>query len=247
MYQFCMDKGKWGNGRGIKIAHIDSGINEWHPHIGKVAGGIAFEVTDQGKIVLEESFQDGLGHGTAVAGVIKEQVPEAELWAVKIFHERLTTYIEVLCVAIEWCIEQKMDIINLSLGVNQDIAAFRHICEQANEAGIFIVSACDEQNGLYWPGYYPSIYAVRSAKHGRSGVFHFSPDEPIAFQTVGVPRSLEGPLQKFNYQGHSFAAAHVTGMMAKVKEKYSEIKTVSEMNQLFIKLSEQQTVHQKSI
>ncbi|WP_338754298.1 S8 family serine peptidase [Bacillus sp. FJAT-52991] len=247
MYPFSMDEEEWGNGQGIKIAHIDSGINEWHPHIGKVTGGIAFRVNDVGKIVMEESFQDDLGHGTAVAGVIKGQAPEAELWAVKIFHDRLTTYIEVLCAAIEWCLEQRMDIINLSLGVNQDIPAFRHICEQANEAGILIVSACDEQNGLYWPGYYHSVYAVRSAKSGRRGVFHFSPNDPIHFQTAGVPRELEGPLQKFNYQGHSFAAAHVTGVIAKVKEKYPEARTISEMNQLFIKLSEQQAVQERSI
>ncbi len=242
MYQLCMDEGKWGNGQGIKIAHIDSGINEWHPHIGKVNGGIAFRVNDAGKIVSEEEFQDKLGHGTAVAGVIKEQVPEAELWAVKIFHDRLTTYIEVLCTAIEWCIEQKIDLINLSLGVNKDIPTFQHICHQANEAGIIIVSACDEQNNLYWPGHYPSVYGVCSAKSGRRGVFQFSPNEPVSFQTIGVPRNLEGPLQKFNYQGHSFAAAHVTGMIAKIKEKYPKVRTIAEMDDLLIKLGKQHAV-----
>lgn len=210
---------KWGKGNGLKIAHIDSGINEWHPHIGKVAGGVAFKVGNDGKIVIEQNFEDQLGHGTAVAGVIKEQVPEAKIWAVKIFHDRLSAYIEVLCAAIEWCIDNQMDLINLSLGVNKDVEEFRFICEKACEAGIMIITACDEKNGLYWPGYYESVYAVQASDQVHSEMFYYHEKEKIQLQTLGFPRSLEGPMQKFNFQGHSFAAAHMTGFIAKMMEK----------------------------
>lgn len=233
-YQYYMAEEEWGRGKGIRIAHIDSGINEWHPHVGRVAGGIAFQVNEEGKIVTAAGYQDDLGHGTAVAGVIKEQVPDAEILAVKIFHDQLFSYIEVLCVAIEWCIEQEVDFINLSLGVKTDLDSLQFICAKANEAGVMIVSACDEQNALYWPGYYGSAYAVQSLENGKSQSFYFHPEQPVQFQTSGFPRSLEGPMQKFNFQGHSFAAAHMTGFLAKIKEKYPEAETIEKMNHVLM-------------
>lgn len=216
-----MAKKDWGTGKGIKIAHIDSGINEWHPHVGKVVAGISFHVNKDGKIYLEGDYSDELGHGTAVAGVLKEQVPDAELLAVKIFHKNLLTYIEVLCAAIEWCIDAKVDFINLSLGVRRDVDEFHQICDQAVQEGVMIVTACDEKNGLLWPGYYDSVFGVKAGENCSSEIFYYNPNDKISFLALGLPRRLEGPMQKFNLQGHSFAAAHVTGFLAKLKERYA--------------------------
>lgn len=220
MLRCYMAERDFGKGKGIKIAHIDSGINEWHPHAGKIAGGVAFHVSGDGRIYLTGDYADQLGHGTAVAGVIKEQAPEAELWSLKIFHDSLTTHIEVLCTAMEWCLEARMDIVNLSLGVRKDVAEFQQICRQAAENGVMIVAACDEANGLVWPGFYDSVLGVKAGQNCTSEVFYYHPYESAPFLAAGLPRRLEGPMQKFNFQGHSFAAAHVTGFVAKLKERY---------------------------
>lgn len=221
IYRCYMGNDEWGEGRDVHIAHIDSGINAWHPHIGEVAGGISFQVDETGTIRVEENFGDKLGHGTAVAGVIKEQVPYANLWAVKIFHETLSTHVEVLCAAIEWCIDAKMDFINLSLGVKKDIPMFQKVCKQAERNGIIIISSCDERNNLLWPGYYDEVFGVKAGEYCNSDTFIYRPEEKVNFLAAGLPRQLEGPMQKFNFQGHSFAAAHVTAFLAKIKEKYS--------------------------
>lgn len=219
-WRSCQTSNHLGKGRGIKIAHVDSGINTWHPHIQNVAGGIAFTVTPEGRIAVSDDITDRLGHGTAVAGVLSEQVPEAQIWAVKVFGENLFTHIEVLCAAIEWCIQQEMDIINLSLSVKKDIKAFRDICEEAEKAEIVIVSSCDKKRGLLWPGIYPSVFGVETGEQARRGVCLFNPNEEISFQAYGLPRQLEGPMQKFNLNGHSFAAAYVSSYLAKLMEAY---------------------------
>jgi subtilisin len=211
----------WGKGQGIRIAHIDSGINQAHSHIGRVAGGIAFHVAEDGSLFLSEDCQDELGHGTAVAGVLYEHVPNADVWAVKIFHDRLSAYMEPLCAAVEWCIDAKMHIINLSLGVRRDDPDFRELCAEAEKKGIFIVSAYDEERRLLWPASYPSVFGVKAGADCSSNIFFYHPEDNIAFSALGIPRRLEGPLQKFNLQGHSFAAAHITGFLAKIREKYS--------------------------
>ena len=95
----------------MKVAVIDSGIHPGHPHVGVVAGGVG--VTDSG---FTSDIVDRIGHGTAVAGAIREKAPEAELYAVKVFDRRLSTNIERILRALEWCLDQRMDVINLSLG-----------------------------------------------------------------------------------------------------------------------------------
>lgn len=217
----CMAEKVWGRGQGVKIACIDSGINPWHPHINSLAGGIGFTVKSDGRILATKNYHDELGHGTAVAGVIMEQVPEAKLWSVKIFHQTLSTYMEVLCTAIEWCIEERMDLVNLSLGIRRDAPELKLLCEQAADEGVLIVTACDEQNNLVWPGYYDSVFGVRAGQHCSSDVFFYHPEQKPSFHAFGLPRELAGPMQKFNFQGHSFAAAHVTGYLAKLKEHFN--------------------------
>src|SRR5579883_1350015 len=96
----------------MKIAIVDSGIHPNHPHVGKVAGGVA---------IAGDDLTDRLGHGTAVAGAIRERNPEAELYAVKIFDRRLSTTHATLLKALNWCEENAMDLINLSVGTNKPL------------------------------------------------------------------------------------------------------------------------------
>lgn len=233
-WQSCLINHQLGKGKGIKIAHVDSGINTWHPHILNVSGGIALTVTTEGRIKLTNDIRDQLGHGTAVAGVLSDQVPEAEVFAVKVFDDHLFTHIEVLCAAIEWCVQEGMNIINLSLSVKKDIKIFRTICEEAEKAGVIIVSSCDKRRGLLWPGIYPSVFGVETGSQATPHLCFYNPDEEISFQAFGLPRQLEGPMQKYNLNGHSFAAAYVTAFVAKLMEKYS----LHSKHEVMVKLKE---------
>ena len=95
----------------MRIAIIDSGIHEGHPHVGRVAASVHITATG-----LSGDPVDHLGHGTAVAGAIREKAPEADLFSVKVFDRRLSANIGVILRALAWCREQRMDLVNLSLG-----------------------------------------------------------------------------------------------------------------------------------
>lgn len=213
-----MVKEQLGKGKGIRIAHIDSGINPWHSHIHRVSGGIGIYVDEDGSMLLSDDYKDTLGHGTAVAAAVSEHVPEADHYAVKIFDCSLSTYFEVLCAAMEWCIDHDMQLINLSLGVKKDLPEFAEACRLAEKEGIIIVSSCDEARGLCWPGYYSTVFGVQASSTCSYGQFRYTPDEAVKMHAYGLPRRLEGPIQKYNMQGHSFAAAHVTGWFAQLME-----------------------------
>ena len=98
----------------VRIAVIDSGVHAKHPHVNGVAGGVA--ITPDGR--EENDFVDRLGHGTAVTAVIREKAPDAAIFAVKIFHDSLATRIQPLLRAIDWSVENRMHVINLSLGTS---------------------------------------------------------------------------------------------------------------------------------
>ncbi|MEO8028761.1 MAG: peptidase S8, partial [Bryobacteraceae bacterium] len=71
----------------MRVAVVDSGIYPGHMHVGSVAGGVALTVFGESGDTI-----DRLGHGTAVAGAIREKLPDAELFAVKVFDRRLSVH-----------------------------------------------------------------------------------------------------------------------------------------------------------
>src|SRR5881296_3932676 len=99
----------------VRVAIIDSGVHAAHPHVGGVAGGVAFDENG----CRHSDYVDRLGHGTAVIAAIKEKAPDAELFAVKVFDRVLSTDVSVLVKAIEWAARSGMWLVNLSLGTSR--------------------------------------------------------------------------------------------------------------------------------
>ena len=163
--------------------------------MGAVAGGVDF--------TGGEDFADRLGHGTAVAGVIREKAPEAELYAVKIFGTRLSAGIETIERALAWCVEHEMDLVNLSLGTANP--AHRERFERALASGLLVVSVA----GML-PGTLPGVIAAAPADCPRDtfryqdGIFYASP----------YPRPIPGVPPERNLHGASFAVANMTGFAA---------------------------------
>lgn len=197
----------------VKIAVIDSGINPVHSHIQNVYGGISILVGSDGYLEYDDNYQDFLGHGTAVAAAILDEAPYCELYAIRIFHNELTTYPTVLCAAIKWAIEQGVDIINLSLGFSSTHEKLRQLCNRARQNGIFLVAAYDQQRGILYPAQYKESVIAVSAGPYRRGEYNYVGDN--CYQASGHPRELIEKKEVYNLHGHSFAAARYSGILAK--------------------------------
>lgn len=205
------------------IAIIDSGINPGHPHVGPITGGHGYETDPEtGQVRQTDDFMDNIGHGTAIAGIIKEKVPDAGLYAVKIFARDLGTSVPVLTQALAWCVRRKFDIIHLSLGVeNKDSAGpLRQLCDTARENGILIIASARGPEHRIYPACFSNV--VGAYRHPDCAwddlVFHA--ESPVAFGAHGFPRPIPGLPQEKNFQGHSFAAAHVTAHAAALMKQY---------------------------
>jgi len=133
-------------GQGIKIGIIDTGIDYNHPDLlgfgpaGKVVGGYNF-------IDNNEKPLDTSGHGTEVAGVIaadgslKGVAPKAKLLAYKVSSSGDSVSSELIVKAIHRAIEDKVNVINISLGLNKTNNEIDQAVNEAVKNGIIVVVA----------------------------------------------------------------------------------------------------------
>jgi hypothetical protein len=205
-------------GRGVRVAVIDSGVNARHPHIGPVAGGVS--VGPSGEIE-EGQYSDFLGHGTAVMAAIQEKAPEAEYFAIKLFHSSLRTSTGNLLAALEWAIEHEMHVVNLSLGTRNPEHAerFADIARRAAERDILLVSAYESDGLPCLPGCLPGVIGVGldwDCNRNRYRLENVKGSD--VFYASGYPRSLPGMPRERNLNGISFAVANMTGFVARACE-----------------------------
>jgi subtilisin family serine protease len=198
-------------GQGVKIAVIDSGVSAPHPHIGTVCGGIAIGETGE-----TTDYADRIGHGTAVMAAIMEKASTAEYFAVRVFQSSLRTRIEFLLRAIEWSLEQRVDLINLSLGTSNPAHAekFAPLIARVAEAGAVLISAASAL-----PGSMPGVIAVSEDRDCPRDQYRcVRTAEGLQFTTSGYPRPIPGVPPERNLNGISFAVANMTGFAARACE-----------------------------
>lgn len=203
-------------GRGIRIAVIDSGVHAGHPHIAHlVTRGIG--IGPDGR--TDDHWDDRLGHGTAVTAAILEKAPAAELLAVRVFDHQLATTVDALAAGIDWAIQERADLINLSLGTDRAAHGPRLAAAVATavEAGTTVVAAGHDGARAWLPGTLPGAVGVTVdwtlSRHevaiSASGLV----------RATGYPRPVPGVAVEHNVRGLSFAVANATGILALLCER----------------------------
>jgi subtilisin family serine protease len=207
-------------GRGVRVAIIDSGVNPAHPHVARMAGGVHIHANGE-----SQNYLDYVGHGTAVAGAIREKAPDALLYAVKVFDQRLRTSVEMIIRAIEWAVENEAQVVNLSLGtINQaHRERFERVIRRATERDVILVAAREMNGQPSLPGSLPSTLGVRvDWECPRDAYRCLIEDSRATFFASGYPRPIPGVSQERNLNGASFAVANMTGFVALAKEAFPD-------------------------
>jgi len=156
-------------GQGIKIGIIDTGIDYDHPDLlgfgpsGKVVGGYNFVDNDNKPI-------DTTGHGTEVAGIIaadgnlKGVAPKAKLFSYKVSSSGESVSSDLIVKAIHRAIEDKVNVINISLGVNKTNGEIDQAVSEAVKKGIIVVVAAGnngpDDSTIGSPGKDPDVITV---------------------------------------------------------------------------------------
>lgn len=101
-------------GKGIRVAVFDTGLTKDHPHFKRVK--------ERTNWTNEKSLDDGVSHGTFVAGVIASSkeclgfAPDAELHIYRVFTNNQVSYTSWFLDAFNYAILKKIHVLNLSIG-----------------------------------------------------------------------------------------------------------------------------------
>lgn len=154
-----------GNGK-IKVAVLDSGVDDFNDL--ELSGSINLIPGEEEVLPL---FWDVTGHGSGVAGIIAAEkndvgitgiAPEVELYAAKVLDEKNQAPVSRVIEGIYWAIENKVNIINMSFGMEQNSEALHKAIRDAYDAGILLVAAAGNDNHVEYPAAYDEVIAVGS-------------------------------------------------------------------------------------
>lgn len=222
-------------GKGIKIGIIDTGVSTTHPDL-KVAGGVSF-------VAGEESYHDEEGHGTHVAGIIAAldnsigtvgMAPDAEIYAIKSLNQLGEGNQSDVIAGIEWAIEHKLDIVNLSFTAPEGSYLLNETIKKAYNDGMILIAASGNtlkqlpaDTDVLFPARYPEVIAVGAIDQNKqkAAFSYFGKDLDFVAPGVKVYSTynglVDGAVQEYAYMnGTSMAAPYVTGIAALYKQAY---------------------------
>jgi subtilisin len=228
----------WGGstGAGVRVAVVDSGIENTHPAIAGAVTQWCQPVRDaEGTISYSfEPHDDAFGHGTACAGIIRGLAPGVELVSVRVLGRGLSGAGVVFASGLRWAIEQRVQVINLSLGTT--VKDFRDVLHELADLAAFnnvlLVTAANNMPVPSIPSMYASVISVAAIENTNAENLLYNPAPPVDFGAPGinVPVAwLEGGTM--TVMGNSFAAPQVSGLAARVLGKHPgltpwQVKTV---------------------
>ncbi|AEP86287.1 serine protease Isp [Bacillus spizizenii] len=225
-------------GKNVKIAVLDTGCDTSHPDLkNQIIGGKNFTDDDGGK---EDAISDYNGHGTHVAGTIAANdsnggitgvAPEASLLIVKVLGgENGSGQYEWIINGINYAVEQKVDIISMSLGGPSDVPELAEAVKNAVKNGVLVVCAAgNEGDGderteeLSYPAAYNEVIAVGSVSVARELSEFSNANKEIDLVAPGENILSTLPNKKYGkLTGTSMAAPHVSGALALIKSYEEE-------------------------
>ncbi len=223
----------WGGstGEGARVAVIDSGIEAEHPDLEgcvEAEDGVVVVLDDQGDPVIRRGpHPDSFGHGTAIAGIIHSIAPGARITSVKVLGAGLGGKAANFLRALGWVVEQRFDVVNLSLGTTKRDWAlpFYELCDQAYFGNCFLVTAANNVARPSFPSLYASVASVACNFSKDPFRFHYNPEPPTEFLAPGIDVDvawLDGT--RIQTTGNSFAAAHIAGIAALIRGKHPELR-----------------------
>lgn len=259
-------------GKGIKVAVLDTGVNTKHENLDVVGSrnftvlsslstSTKVDVDKDDKTATKSStlsfdesndkVEDLVGHGSHCAGIICGKgrnnvnvgiAQDALLYVAKVLDDEGEGYIEWITQGILWAIEEKVDIINMSLGSNGKICrSFAAVIEKAIKAGIIICVAAGN-SGPYpstveCPGNFNLCLTVGAIKNNNSIASFSSRGDAVDIVAPGVNilSCYTGAPNMYAYlSGTSMATPFVSGVCALILEYARREKPSLKINQIMM-------------
>jgi len=215
-------------GKEITVAVLDTGIDPTHEHLkGNLVRFLDFSKTGK---------NDSHGHGTHVAGIIKNIFPKVKLVALKYYNPKFNgrQSLEATVKALKAAVDMNVDVINYSGGGPEASSEELAVLKEAERKGIIVVVAAgnessdiDKKSNAFYPAAYgltnvisvsahdESLKLIKSSNWGKKLVDLAAPGKRIK---SALPYDRAGFLT-----GTSQATAFVTGVVAILKSQFPKL------------------------
>jgi subtilisin family serine protease len=213
-------------GAGAKVAVVDSGVDADHPRVGGVAGAVAFELdpaAELGYVEREGAHDDLVGHGTACAAIIRALAPDAEIYSVRVLGANLKGRGALLHAGVAWAVEHDMHVANLSLSSKSEtmFGPLHEVADQAYFSGTVLVCAANNLPGPTYPSQYASVVSVAARPGEEQLALAYNAHPPVEFGARGIDVDVAwADHGSITATGNSFAAPHVSAMVALMRSKH---------------------------
>ncbi len=219
--------------KGIYVAVIDTGI--W-PHAdlrGNLISGISF--------VPGESWVDGNGHGTHVAGTIAARIngfgvvgvaPSAYLYAIKVLNNRGSGYWSWLISGLYWMRRYHgctFDVANMSLGASSAPNALEAYINWAAQKTLLVAAAGNSGGPVGYPAKFNKCVAVSAIDSSNTWASFSCQGNEVDLCAPGVNILSTLPGNRYGtLSGTSMAAPHVSGAAALCRgtHRYADMDTI---------------------
>lgn len=224
LHAIRMDGTKTGNDT-IKVAVLDSGRDIYGDY--EVKGSV--DLVDGEDNIYGT---DLTGHGTAVQSVIGAKENESantgvtssdtavEMYSVRVLDENNQAPVSRVAEGIQWCIDNGMDVVNMSFGTDYYSETLEDLVVKAEQAGLLLVAAAgnngaEQENGVQYPARYQQVIGVGSVNEKMERSEFSAVGDGVELMAPGenVPVSSSFQCQAVG-RGTSLAAPHVAAMAA---------------------------------
>lgn len=232
------------DGSGVTVAVIDTGVDNTNPQLagpGKVVDGGAKMLKD-GKEDTATAFNDQVGHGTKVAGIIAAApsdrtgfvglAPGASILAIRQNDAQGSGDVPHLIQAIDQAVKAGVGVINISQDVrgtdeNGKVFGGKDELEaallRAEKAGVVVVASSgnDGLDGDTFPAAFDTVLAVGASDRNneRASFSQFGDFLDVVAPGVDMLSTARAGGQCVD-NGTSFSAPYVAGVAALLKQKY---------------------------
>ena len=208
-------------GRGVRVGVIDSGWDRTLPDPRVLPGVGLTDPADDFALLRTDDDHDRLGHGTACADLVLRLAPASTIVPIRVFGGQLETSPAALRAGIDWAAEHSIHLVNLSLGttLEHERAPLLAACERARRRGTLIVAAAP--NAHTYPAAFEGVIGVEAGDFASPWDFRHRPGAIIECAASGKDQRLRwlGGREEV-MSGPSFAAPHITGIVALILERH---------------------------
>ncbi len=204
-------------GRGVRVAVIDTGIDFNHPLFAGRIMSPNFDFVDNDAYPQEVMGGIGSGHGTFVAGLITLTAPRALIMPLRAFGPDGVGTTFTIAKAIRFAVDNGAQVINMSFGLLDNDALMLNALGYASQR-VFMVAAAgnDNNNTLHFPAERKNMtLAVTStdANDIKAAFANYNRDTKVSAPGVNLYSAYPGGLWA-TWSGTSFSTALVTGEVA---------------------------------